>query len=163
MDKNQALQILAILTAAFPSTQIKKATAEIYIEFLIVMDFNLTRAAAHRLITTAKFFPTIAEITEAVEKFNPQLPGADQAWLEVMEQIRKTGYFGIPQFMTPCIMDAVKTIGWTNLCTSEQIGVERAHFMKIYDAIKGRHTDNKINTQVLQLAGNIGLLGDEKC
>ena len=75
-----------------------------------------------------------------------------------MNQLSEVGHCGIPQFTHEAIREAVKTIGWINLCRSDTIGIERAHFTKVYGAIRNRRQDQKINTQVLQLVGGIGLL-----
>jgi hypothetical protein len=163
MTDIQAAEIIAFLAASYPNAKIPEATVEIYIEFLTPMDYNEVTAASRRIVKTAKFFPTIAEITEAVEKVSPdQLPDADQAWGEVMQQLSSVGHIGVPQFSHDAIREAVKAMGWINLCLSENVGVDRGQFIKIYNSVKNRHKDNAINTQVLQLVGGIGLLGEGK-
>lgn len=159
MNNEQAYQITWVLANAFPNAKISENTVDLYVDFIEPYDYQLTKQAVLCLIKTCTFFPTIAEITSAVEKFNSnRLPETDQAWDEVMCQLSEVGHCGIPQFTNEDIKMAVKTIGWMNLCCSTAIGVERAHFFKVYDAIRNRHQDREINNQVLQLVGGIGLL-----
>lgn len=159
MTDEQVCKVLAVLTTAYPSANIPENTVELYMEMLIVHDYLLTKQAVYRLLKTSKFFPTIAEIEEAIEKTTVQdIPDVEQAWLDVQKTMSKTGYFESPKFSHPAIAEAVRCIGWDNIRMSENIGVERAHFFKLYDTIKNRHRETKINNQVLQLIGNIGLI-----
>lgn len=63
---------------------------------------------------------------------------AAEAWGEVICQVESIGYYGKPVFSTPIIEKAVKCVGWRNICMSENIGVERAHFMRAYESLIDR-------------------------
>lgn len=162
MTRKEITNLIGLATANFPNMQEKdmRPTATLWEKMLADIPYPVAEQALIKLLATNKFFPTVADIREAAENMTGnQLPAADQAWSEVLEQIRRIGSWGIPTFTHPAITEAVKAIGWRNICCSETPGVERAHFMKIYDSVKGRHNDQKINGQVLQLVGGIGLLG----
>lgn len=58
---------------------------------------------------------------------------AAEAWADVEAQILATGYIGSPQFANPITAAVVRSMGWRNLCASEQPWVERAQFMRMYD------------------------------
>ncbi|PIR25624.1 MAG: hypothetical protein COX62_04575 [Deltaproteobacteria bacterium CG_4_10_14_0_2_um_filter_43_8] len=58
-----------------------------------------------------------------------------ESWEEVLRQVSRQGCSGIPQFSTEEIKRAVHMIGWRDICMSENIGVERAHFAKAYKQI----------------------------
>ena len=153
VSEEQALKLMAILTAAYPNTQISKATVDVYINFLLPLDYDAAQKAVFSLISKSQFFPTIAEIKAAADSFSPKayIPDPDQAWLEVMTQIQSVGSYGIPKFSHQAIKDAVDVIGWWNLCASENIGVERAHFMRVYEAVKKRNEEQQLNLQVVSI------------
>jgi len=163
MTKKEVSTLLAWAAANFPGMQEKdlRPTAALWEKMLSDMPYSLAESALMKIIATSKFFPTVAEIRQAAEQLKGEsLPSADQAWLEVMEAIKSVGSYGIPVFSHEAIKNAVSTIGWTNICRSENIGVERGHFLKVYEAIRCRHEDAKINQQVLSLvsATSVGLL-----
>lgn len=154
MNSDQALKIIAVLSSSFPNANISAETVEIYEKILLPYPYTEAQQAVFKIIKTAKFFPSIAEITQNIELLSPnQLPAPDMAWSEVMTQVRKEGWCGKPQFSCEAIQEAVNAIGYRNICASEMIGVERKHFMDIYKAIANRHKDKQLNSQVLQMLG----------
>lgn len=154
MTEKQAMQIMGVLISTFPNNNVTEETIKIHVKFLLPMNFIEAQKAIYRIVQTARFFPTIAEIRENVEQFSPnQLPAPDMAWSEVMVQVQREGWCGKPRFTHPAIKQAVDAIGWRNICASETIGVERKHFMDIYRAVANRHKDEQINGQVLQMLG----------
>ena len=158
MNKKQSLQAMALLETAYPGFNVPKVTAELYIDYLQTIDLETAKQAIRRVIQTSKFFPTIAEIRENVVKVSPQLlPQSDQAWLEVMQQLSDAGYYKQPKWSCDAVKDAVKAIGWTTLCRSENIAIERAHFLKIYDGISNRYKDDQVNREVLSLISAAGM------
>ena len=62
-------------------------------------------------------------------------PGAAEAWQQVRIQVQRVGPYHQPRFSHPRIAEAVNVIGWRTLCDSEEIRIERAHFLKAYDAL----------------------------
>ena len=62
-----------------------------------------------------------------------------EGWSEVMSEISRVGHYGTPTFTDAVTERAVSCIGWKTICISENIGVERAHFLKIYEQLKDRH------------------------
>ena len=57
---------------------------------------------------------------------------AEEAWGEIIAEIKRVGYYGQPNFSTHIIKKSVECIGWYDICFSEEIGIERAHFLKAY-------------------------------
>ena len=60
---------------------------------------------------------------------------AGEAWAIVRNKISAIGSYGHPEFENPLITKAVEAIGWRDMCLSENIMIERAHFLKIYDTL----------------------------
>ena len=95
--------------------------------------------------TTTEMYPNtniIALIREIALSGAYLLSG--EAWEEVIEQIRKTGYAGKPEFKDQLTAKAVEAIGWQTLCNSDKIAVDRAHFLRIYESYIGRAKEQNV-------------------
>ena len=75
-------------------------------------------------------------------------PSAVEAWQQVRAEIRRIGPYERPRFAHPRVAEAVQVIGWQTLCNSEQIGVERAHFLKAYDSFSQRDRRRRLLASV---------------
>lgn len=69
---------------------------------------------------------------------------AGEAWGKVLKEIRRVGYAGNPEFNDELIELAVKSVGWDVICKSNNIGVERAHFLKVYEAFVKRVSEDSV-------------------
>ena len=140
MTSKQALQIIGVLTAAYPRTDIQEETVEIFSRFLLDLPYEVGQMAALKLIGESKWFPSVAELRQgAIEVASTnQLPSAAEAWGEVKNQMRFTGYYGTPSFSHSLITKTVEAFGWQGLCVSENIIADRAHFLKIYESYRTR-------------------------
>lgn len=79
-----------------------------------------------------------AKVTELHVKASG-VPAAGEAWQEVMKVITDQGcHNGTPEFSNPLIKKAVEAIGIVNIGMSEDVMVERAHFLKIYADLMNR-------------------------
>jgi hypothetical protein len=58
--------------------------------------------------------------------------------------VASVGSYGTPTFDDVLTQKAVDCIGWRDICMSETIGVERAHFIKAYNNLKQREQNNRI-------------------
>ena len=79
---------------------------------------------------------------------------AEEAWASVCDAIQRWGSYGEPLpasegggYREPSSLDAltmraVKGLGgWKMLCSSEQMGVDRAHFLRIYEGLQRADRD----------------------
>lgn len=69
--------------------------------------------------------------------------------------------------MSPRTAKVAEFLGWQEVCLSENIGVLRGRFMKIYDSMKVREDENKLlplsmRAQIQQIGNDIGLLNAPK-
>jgi hypothetical protein len=114
-------------------------------------EFKTVLLASEKYIVTNKFPPTIADIREEVVKIiHPTPDNGEQKWLEVLEAVKKYGSYNEGQALASLdetTRQAVKTIGYRTICLSEKIGVERAHFFKIYNSIAKKDHDQNIVPQ----------------
>lgn len=94
-------------------------------------------AIAQKYMLQSVFPPTIAQIREMViQTTKPDsLISPEEAWETVILAIKKYGYYqqseAFATFSEP-IRRAVKAIGWQDICQSENISFERAHFLKMF-------------------------------
>jgi len=75
---------------------------------------------------------------------DPNRKTAQEAWGKVLREVSRIGSYGQPVFSTPEIKQSVDCVGWRDICLSQNIGVERAHFMRAYDGIIDRDTFNAV-------------------
>lgn len=145
MTLNESKKIMAILTAAYPQVSISEATIGVYITFLSDLSFEMGQAVALQLISYNKWFPSIAELRQAIVKMLPdEIPSTEEAWLEVINEIRGIGSYGSPHFSNNLISKAVNAIGWRELCLSDNPVADRAHFFRIYESYRVREIEDNL-------------------
>jgi hypothetical protein len=52
------------------------------------------------------------------------------------------GHAGKPEFSSPLIAKAVDTLGWRTICLSDNVAIERAHFMQVYSGLVAKSVTN---------------------
>lgn len=103
-------------------------------------DFLTVFKCTQKHIMQKTFPPTIAELREEVVKVTNKgaLMSPEEAWEIVIKAIKRYGYYqqseAFATFSEP-IRRAVKAIGWQDICRSENIGIERANFFKMFNAL----------------------------
>ena len=145
----EILSVLTLVVAAYPSAEPKAETIQVYLKLLSGIPARNLEQAALLHISHSHFFPTIAELLEAVRDVQTaaeHIPLAAEAWGEVAEQIRRVGHSGKPQFSHPLVSQAVRCLGWQTLCLSDNPVADRAHLIKTYDTLLKRDLNaNRIN------------------
>lgn len=132
MTDKEAVQCIRFLAAYYPNIALSTETVVMYSQHLMRWPYDTAQYAITRLVEKSKFFPSVAEILQAIQHLENHLPGAAKAWEEVTQQIRACGTWKTPAWSAPIIQRAVQTLGWYNLCISEHPSTDRAHFLKIY-------------------------------
>lgn len=62
-----------------------------------------------------------------------------EAWQIVLNEMSRCGgVYGVPKIDDELIMEAIKGIGWRDLCNSQNIDVIRGQFRKIYEELVKR-------------------------
>ncbi len=138
MTKEQVYEIVQTFSIAFPNASLPPETIVLYCDMLADLPYDAAKTAVMKIIKTAKFFPTIAEIREATLR---QMPGVNpptppEAWANVADQLQQCGTWHTPAFAHPLIAQAVRTMGWYDLCRSENPMTDRAHFLRIYGDLR---------------------------
>lgn len=165
MTKKEMAVILATLKEAFRDFQITENKANLWYELLGDLDFQATKAAVAKLILTATFPPSIAEIRKTVvEVTGPRVLTGAEALEEVTRAVREYGIYDVEaafNSMSPLAKRVVKTVGWSNICTSESPEVWRGEFLKLYSQLEKQALEENIlpeglKTQIKELQGRVG-------
>lgn len=140
---NDIQQIINMLMAAFPNFKPSDLTPEIYFQTLQDIPSDELKAAVLHCLTESgrAFAPSIGEIRGAVSDLRraaANVPGAYDAWMEVCRAIADVGSYGTPDWSSPLIERTVKSLGWRNLCLSENQVADRARFLQAYEQLMER-------------------------
>lgn len=127
MKRADVCALLGVAKAAYPRMEVSVPTEALWCELLADLDGDAAAAALKRHIATSPHPPTVADLRRLAA---PQLPSAAAAWAEVLEKARGIGRERA--WSHAAIGRAVEGVGWEAIRYSEQVGVERAHFLRVY-------------------------------
>lgn len=159
MTREEAiLKVIKPYVFVFPnSSKMQPEAWPIYARALSVLTVEEVSAAMMKLMQTAKFFPTIAEILEAAHSIKitaegNAVPAAAEAWGEIMKQARKNGMDRKWEFSCPEVEYTLKMYGGKSMiCMMEERDMPtcRAQFMRMYNEIVERKRTERENQEVL--------------
>jgi len=156
MELEEAIKLVGWAVSNFPTMQERdmRPTAQLWYNMLSDIPYEIAEKALMKVLTTAKYFPTVAEIREAiVEIVEPKTMSAAEAWGEVEKKIRWYGYYRGAEAlenMSPQVAKVVRYIGWREICLSEEPAVIRAQFMKMYQQVAEREQKERLLPQGLR-------------
>ena len=112
--------------------------------FMLMGDlpYEVCNVAIQKYMLTNKFPPTVAEIREIAANVvggDPMTWG--ESWERALNAVRRYGSYNQAaalDSLDPLTRKCVDSIGYMQLCMSENIMVERAHFQKIFDVFQRR-------------------------
>lgn len=114
--------------------------------------------AINAIIQKDDWFPSVARILREVAlQAGLQAPPPDAAWAEVMAQVAAVGRHRRPKWSHKAIAEAVRGVGWQELCNSTNSDVLRAHFYRAYLVAEKR---TEVNASLRVASGNIPQLHD---
>jgi hypothetical protein len=128
------------------------------------LSYEVCGVAIKKYMLTNKFPPTVAEIRElasGIVNGDPLTWG--ESWERAMTAVRRYGSYNQVEAMNsldPLTRKCVDSIGFMQLCMSENIMVERAHFQKIFEIFaKREQVDKQIPLQLRQAISQLQLKG----
>jgi hypothetical protein len=170
MDKVNTTKAIAPLQLAFKGA-LEKDRLQFYVMMLSDIPPQILEVAVKKLIMTNKFLPSIAEIRETAYGIKGTISGTaapdeSEAWGEVVKAIQSVGYYRKPKFSHEAITTAVNNIGWQDICTTPNDGMNtlRSQFRRAYQLAAQRQKDNRDNAvlgispsneKLKQLTGNL--------
>lgn len=141
---------------------------ELWYRELEDIPYKVAEAALRKWVATNKWSPSIAEIREITTtiQYGEQLTWGE-AWERALNAVRRYGSYNRQaalDSLDPLTRKCVENIGYMDLCMSENIMVERAHFQKIFEVYSKRaETDKRLPislVKTLELArGQDGFVG----
>ena len=120
------------------------------------LQYEVCMLAIKKFMLTNKFPPTVAEIRELaanVQNGDPLTWG--ESWERALGAVRRFGSYGkleALESLDPLTRKCVESIGYMELCMSENIMVERAHFQKVFEVFQKREQTSKQMPLQLQQA-----------
>jgi len=140
MTPDQAKALLGVLTSYWPKADLPRETLVLYRDHLLDFDLEPAAQAVATLGATSRFWPTVAELRQAIiAAADPDpLPDPDQAWREVAIAARD-GIYGRPVWSHRAVAETVQAMGGIReLAVSENQMADRAHFLRLYETCKAR-------------------------
>lgn len=129
--------IIRKVFASYPNSNLSNETLAAYIDLLgdIPLD-HLQITVNQCLIECLDFPPSAGRIRQRyIELITPpKLPAAD-AWGLVIRQMMRVGHTGTPTFEDATLARVVQSMGWRELCLSENQMADRAHFIRMYEQV----------------------------
>jgi hypothetical protein len=144
VNLKEALRLVAWATANFPQLQERdmRPTAELWAKMLGDIPYQLAEKALMKVLATARYFPTVAEIREAAAELQHGRPmTADEAWGLVAEAVRRYGYYREQEALAslpPEVAVIVRRFGWQEICACEEPDVIRGQFRRAWEINSGQ-------------------------
>ena len=137
----------------------------VYKRLLADIPADVLEAAVVQHVASSKWFPTIAELRQGARALTtPERTTAMEAWGTVLDAMKSggarilpggNGYYP-PEWTDPITARVVASMGWVELCQSDNQEADRAHFMRAYDALVARESsDALLLPMVRELAGRL--------
>ena len=126
------------------------------------LPYDVCAMAIKKYMLTNKFPPTVAEIREMATNIvsgDPLTWG--ESWERALAAVRKYGSYNKADALNsldPITRKCVESIGYMELCMSENIMVERAHYQKVFEVFaKREQTDRQMPLQLKQAISQMQL------
>lgn len=182
MDRNETMQVLTVLKAAYPHSfkGMTKRDAETMIELWQMMfsadSYEMVNAAVAALISTRKegYTPTIGEVKERLAFAKEQSSGGlteQEAWA-LVEKACRNGLYGYQKEFEKLPLEVQRVIGapeqlkaWAAMDTETVNSVVASNFMRAYRTEKQRAKElSMLPPSVLEtislVSGNMKMIGE---
>lgn len=119
---------------------------------LVDVPGEVLQAAALQHMAVSKWFPAVSELRDQAGALTaPPQQAAIEAWGEVTAAMASARYYRyadgfheFPQFADPVTQKVVDSMGWGNLCGSEDGTADRARFLQGYEAVAKRAQSERL-------------------
>ena len=154
MTKGEVAKLLVVLAASYPRFEVDDVKVQVWHEMLGDLDYAVASMAVKKIIMQNTFPPAIAEVRKAAaELTNPENLTSSEAWGEVTRAIRNYGYYRGEEALaslSPTTAQVVRYMGWREICMSEDIGVIRGQFLRMYEQIATREQEKQLLSPTMQ-------------
>ena len=162
MNKQEFAIFASAIRTYYPKEKLlpNEQAMALWYEQLKDIPFKVAEATLNKWVATNKWSPSIADIREQVAEVT-QAPIKDwgEAWDDVQMSVRLYGSYEVKKAMESLddiTRQAVKRVGYLNICMSENIATERANFRMIYEQLANRkRQDAQLPPQLKQLLASM--------
>ena len=160
MNQTEFDMIRAAIKAAWPGYMVMndKYSIRVWYSMLGHLNFKVAEKAVQQLAATSKYPPQISDILhKAAEMDGDVLEDPGVAWQLVMKAVRNYGSYRpkeAKESLPPVVREAVEQIGYMELCTSDNITADRAHFFRVYETLRERIMSKNAPTAILDGEGD---------
>lgn len=162
MNREEFKTFAKAMKTFYPREQLLPSleSMEMWYRELADIPYPVAEAALRKYVATNKFSPTIEDIREmAATVENGDKPLWSDGWDQVLRSVRKYGSYRpveAMESMDEITREAVRRLGYKELCMSENIMAERAQFRMIFEQIVDRRqTNSQISVNLAQLIEGI--------
>ncbi len=141
MTPTETADFLALMAMIWRGVVVDEPTVAVWARFLSDITPEEAGAALELLAATRTFPPSIAEVRQAVARLRaPEVARltAPEAWEQVRREIARVGSYGEPTGLAPLVRRAVDTLGWREICLSENPEAVRRQFLEVYETYRRR-------------------------
>ena len=149
MNQTEFDMIRAAIKAAWPGYMVMndKYSIRFWYSMLGHLNFKVAENAVQQLAATSKYPPQISDILhKAAEMDGGALDDPGVAWQLVMKAVRNYGSYRpqeAKESLPPVVREAVEQIGYMEICTSDNITADRAHFFRVYETLRERAMNDR--------------------
>jgi Loader and inhibitor of phage G40P len=159
----ETAEVMAILAGAYPSWSAPKETVLVFHKALQDIPVTVIREAATQWILTEERPPSVAALRKKSAELQGLLaPSPAEAWAEVQEVAERYGIYQAeqrPRWSHDLIRQTVKTLGYYNICQTDNITTVRAQFNKMYEQLKAKSDQQIVVSKGFSLElGSVALL-----
>lgn len=139
MTRGEAAKLVLLLIEAYPGSKSSARTSEVYETMLADLDAGIAAQAVRRLIATAKWLPTVAEVRSTyADLAHGPVPSGEDAYADLLQQVRRVGIYRAPRFTDPLAERAMLGVygSWRACCNApENDQAGRARFLDFYQRL----------------------------
>ena len=149
MNQTEFDMIRAAIKAAWPGYMVMndKYSIRFWYSMLGHLNFKVAENAVQQLAATSKYPPQISDILQkAAEMDGDVIDDPGVAWQLVMKAVRNYGSYRpkeAKESLPPVVREAVEQIGYMEICTSDNITADRAHFFRVYETLRERAMNDR--------------------
>ena len=166
MDKKEFAVLASAIRTYYPKENILPNPQAMELWFREIQDipYPVAEASLRKWVATNKWSPSIADFRELagnIQNGDPLTWG--ESWERALNAVRKYGSYNKGAAMDsldPITRKCVESIGYMELCMSENIMVERAHYQKAFEVYaKREQSSRQIPLQLQQAISRLQIKG----
>ena len=160
MDKKEFSIFASALRTYYPREKLlpNEQAMELWYNQLQDIPYNVATATLNKWVATEKWSPSIADIRQlATEVVSGTVNEWSDGWEQVETAIKRYGMYNEAEAlesMDEITRQAVKRLGFKNLCLSESQMTDRANFRMIYEQVAERKKKEAQLPEALRLELN---------